>query len=53
MYKVNYTLSGGSLRVKSFETLHEATVFANQQSLESVLEIKYYDDVNHKKPDRN
>jgi hypothetical protein len=53
MYKVNYTLSGGSLRFKSFETLHEATVFANQQPLESVLEIKYYDDVNHKKPDRN
>ena len=53
MYKISYTLSGGSLRFKSFETLHEATVFANQQPLESVLEIKYYDDVNHKKPDRN
>ena len=53
MYKVNYTLSGGSLKVKSFETLHEATVFANQQPLESVLEIKYYNDVDNKKPDRN
>ena len=52
MYKVSYTLSGGSLRNKLFETLHEATVFANQQPLESVLEIK----INYeptKKPDRN
>jgi hypothetical protein len=53
MYKVSYTLSAGSLRFKSFETLHEATVFANQQPLEAVLEIKYYNDDNNKKPDRN
>jgi len=53
MYKVNYTLSGGSLRFKTFETLHEATVFANQQPLESVLEIKYYNDATNKKPERN
>ena len=53
MYKVNYTLSGGNLRFKSFETLHEATVFANQQPLESVLEIKFYNDINNKKPERN
>jgi hypothetical protein len=53
MYKVSYTLSGGSLRFKSFETLHEATVFANQQPLESVLEIKYYNDVDNRKPNRN
>jgi hypothetical protein len=53
MYKVNYTLSGGSLRFKSFETLHEATVFANEQPLESVLEIKYYNDNITKKPERN
>jgi hypothetical protein len=53
MYKICYTLSGGSLRFKSFETLHEATVFANQQPLESVLEIKYYDDNEHRKPNRN
>ena len=52
MYKVSYTLSGGSLRNKLFDTLHEATVFANKQPLGSVLEIK----INHestKKPDRN
>jgi hypothetical protein len=36
MYKVSYFLSGGALRFKSFETLHEATVFANEQPLESV-----------------
>jgi len=53
MYKISYTLSGGSLRFKSFETLHEATVFANQQPLESVLEIKYYNDVDNRKPNRN
>ena len=53
MYKVNYTLSGGSLRFKSFDTLHEATVFANEQPLESVLEIKYYNDNSTKKPERN
>ena len=45
MYKVNYTLNDRSLRSKSFETLHEATVFANQQPLESVLEIKFYNNI--------
>jgi len=53
MYKVNYTLNAGSLRSKAFETLHEATVFANKQPLESVLEIKYYNDNSTKKPERN
>ena len=52
MYKVSYTLSSGSLRFKAFETLHEATVFANAQPLESVIEIRIYNDPN-KKPDRN
>jgi hypothetical protein len=52
MYKVSYTLSSGSLRFKAFETLYEATVFANQQPLESVLEITLYNEPN-KKPDRN
>ena len=52
MYKVSYTLSGGSLRDKLFETLHEATVFANKQPIGSVLEIRYHNDAN-KKPDRN
>ena len=52
MYKVNYILSNGSLRSKTFETLHGATVFANQLPLESVLEIKIYNELN-KKPERN
>jgi hypothetical protein len=52
MYKVSYTINSGSLRFKAFETLHEATVFANQQPLDSVIEIKIYNDPN-KKPDRN
>ena len=53
MYKVSYTLNDRSLRSKSFETLHEATMFANKQPLESVLEIKYYNDVDNRKPNRN
>jgi hypothetical protein len=52
MYKVSYTLGTGSLRFKAFETLHEATEFANKQPLESVLEIRIYNDPN-KKQDRN
>ena len=47
MYKVSYYLATQALRFKSFETLHEATVFANKQPLESVLEIKYYEDSNN------
>jgi hypothetical protein len=43
MYKVVYLLGGGSTRFKSFDTLREATQFANKQPIESVLEIKYYD----------
>ena len=53
MYKISYYLTGGAVRFKSFETLHEATLFANKQPLDSVIEIKYYDPVDHKKPDRN
>ena len=52
MYKVSYTLGTGSLRFKSFETLREATEFANKQPLEAVLEIRIYNDPN-KKQDRN
>ena len=54
MYKISYYLTGGSLRFKSVETLFEATLFANRQPIDSVIEIKYYDDVNkQKQPDRN
>ena len=40
------------MRFKAFETLHEATIFANQQPIDSVLEIRIYND-DSKKPDRN
>lgn len=53
MYKVVYSLSSQAVRFKSFETLSEATTFANNQPLESVIEIKYYDPNEHRKPDRN
>ena len=53
MYKVTYYLASQSIRFKSFETLTEATNFANQQPIESVLEIKYYDNVDNKKSNRN
>ena len=53
MYKVVYYLSSQAVRFKAFETLSEATAFANKQPLESVIEIKYYDDVETRKPDRN
>ena len=48
-----YTLGTGSLRFKAFETLNEATEFANKQPLESVLEIRIYNNDDIKKPDRN
>jgi hypothetical protein len=48
-----YCIQSSAVRFKSFETLHEATMFANKQPIESVLEIKYYDDVNKQKIDRN
>lgn len=53
MYKVSYYLASQVVRFKAFETLTEATAFANKQPLESVLEIKYYDPVEHRKLDRN
>jgi hypothetical protein len=48
-----YYLQSTAIRYKSFKTLHEATEFANKQPLDSVIEIKYYDDVDNRKPDRN
>ena len=54
MYKVSYYLTGGALRFKSFHTFHEASVFANQlKPVDCILEIKYYEEVNNKKPDRS
>ena len=53
MYKVSYYLASFAVRFKSFETLREATEFANKQPIESVIEIKFYLDTDNKKPDRN
>ena len=54
MYKVSYYLNGGTtVKFKSFETLFEATLFSNTQPINTVIEIKHYDPVEHRKPDRN
>jgi hypothetical protein len=45
MYKVTYYITGGSMvSSRSFETLSEATNFAIHQPIESVIEIKKYED---------
>ena len=44
MYKVYYYFNGSSsVAVREFESLREATEFANKQPIDSVLEIKHYD----------
>ena len=54
MYKLTYTLSSGGVRFKAFETFHEAIEFSrNLKPIDSVIEIKYYDDISKTKPDRN
>jgi hypothetical protein len=53
MYKVMYYIQSSAVRFKGFETLTEATEFANKQPIDSVIEIKYYDDFDNRKPDRN
>lgn len=43
MYKVTYTLEGSQQALnKWFETLSEATKFANKRPQELILEIKHY-----------
>ena len=44
MYRVTYILSGSSaVAFKEFETLSGAIEFSNNQPINSVLEIKLYD----------
>ena len=44
MYRVSFLLNGTSgVAFQEFESLKEATDFANKQLTDSVLEIKYYD----------
>ena len=50
MYKVSYYLTSLAVRFKSFETLHEATVFANKQPIDSIIEIKYYESSDNNGP---
>jgi hypothetical protein len=50
MYKVKYYIQSSAIRFKSFETLHEATVFANKQPIESIIEIGYYEGSNNNGP---
>jgi len=52
MYKVTYLLEDYVLS-KEFERFDEAAVFGIKQPVNSVLEIKYYDDIDQRKPDRN
>jgi hypothetical protein len=55
MYKVSYypTQKESIVDFKWFNTLQEATFFAGNKPNESVIEIKYYDNIDHRKPDRN
>jgi hypothetical protein len=44
MYKVYYYMTGGRyVSSRNFETLKDATDFAINQPIESVIEIKHYD----------
>ena len=54
MYKISYYLNSGAIRFKAFETLHEATAFANElKPADSVIQIEYYDNVDNRKSNRN
>jgi hypothetical protein len=55
MYKVTYYLTPtqGSVCDKMFDTFHDAIQFANKRPIDSIIEIKYYDNVDARKPDRN
>ena len=54
MYKVCYYIPGSTqVNFRSFETFSDAVEFANGRQKDSVLEIKYYDDEDKRKPDRN
>lgn len=52
MYKVTYLLEDYVI-TKEFERFDEAAIFGIKQPVDSILEIKYYDNIDHRKPDRN
>jgi len=44
VYRVSFLLNGTSgVAFQEFETLREATDFANKQLTDSIIEIKHYD----------
>jgi hypothetical protein len=48
MYRVTYLLGGSkAVASKEFDTLKEATDFSNQQPINTIIEIKYYDKTNN------
>ena len=52
MYRVTYMLEDYVL-TKEFEKFDSAALFAIKQPKDAILEIKYYDSIDNKKPDRN
>jgi len=52
MYKVTYLLEDYII-TKEFDKFEDAAVFGIKQPVGSILEIKYYDDIDHRKPGRN
>lgn len=44
MYRVAYYITGSSVAFREFETFAEAIDFSNKQPINSVIEIKKYDD---------
>ena len=51
MYKVTYLLEDYVL-TKEFEKFDYAALFSIKQPVDSILEIKYYDNNQQRKPDR-
>ena len=52
MYKVSYYFGQGSSMVhfKWFETFSEATQWSNKQPIDSIIEIKYYENSDNHGP---
>jgi hypothetical protein len=50
MYKVKYYIQSSAIRFKSFKTLNEATLFANKQPIDSIIEIKHYESSDNNRP---
>jgi len=44
MYRVSYYMTGNTVAFREFETFAEAIDFSNKQPINSVIEIKKYDD---------